>query len=217
MKTNEKNNLSIKAYEAIKEMILSGELKPGQAISISAMAEELKLSRTPVTNACQRLEHERFLTVIPKQGAIINTVSIESACGIYELRAAIESYNAKRVVELFTSDDLEILNESIKKQKAIAEIGNAKDFMKEDIFFHKYILEKNSNYELSFIINQLYDRALMVGIKNILSSRLTESINEHIYILEMLEKRDKQGFADAIEDNILNGLHCLTSNFFGSK
>lgn len=213
MISKEKDNLSLRAYESIKKMILNGELKPGQAISINAMAETLQISRTPVTNACQRLEYEKLLTVIPKQGAIINTISIESACGIYELRAAIESYNAKRVMDIFTDKDIEILKESIKKQQQIAENEDAKAFMEEDIFFHRYILDKNINYELSSITNQLYDRAFMVGIKNIMSSRLSESINEHLYILEKLEQQDRQGFADAIEENILNGLRSLTSNF----
>ena len=34
-------NLSETAYKKIKHMILSGELKPGQAISINAMADTL--------------------------------------------------------------------------------------------------------------------------------------------------------------------------------
>jgi len=107
-------NLSQIAYEEIKQMILSGELKQGQAFSINAMTERLRISRTPLTNACQRLESERLLTVLPKQGALVNTISIETACGIYELRAAIESYNAKRVFELLDQRDIAFLESSIE-------------------------------------------------------------------------------------------------------
>lgn len=213
MKSAEKDNLSTKAYEEIKKMILSGELKQGQAVSINAMAEQLEISRTPVTNACQKLEYEKLLTIVPKQGVIINTISIEDACGIYELRAAIESYNAKRVMDMMTDDDINVLKDSIKKQTAEVEAGDAHAFMDEDHFFHRYILSKNMNHELLSVINQLYDRAYMLGIKNSLSVRLNESIEEHKHIVAALEKRDRQAFADAIEENILNGFRSLTRRY----
>lgn len=213
MKTAEKDSLSVRAYEEIKKMILSGELKQGQAVSINAMAEQLQISRTPVTNACQKLEYEKLLTIVPKQGVIINTISIEDACGIYELRAAIESYNAKRVMDMMTDEDIIVLKESIKKQTAEVEAGSTHGFMDEDHYFHRYILSKNMNHELLSVINQLYDRAYMLGIKNSLSVRLNESIEEHKHIVEALEKRDRQAFADAIEENILNGFRSLTRRY----
>lgn len=213
MKTAEKDSLSVRAYEEIKKMILSGELKQGQAVSINAMAEQLQISRTPVTNACQKLEYEKLLTIVPKQGVIINTISIEDACGIYELRAAIESYNAKRVMDMMTDEDIIVLKESIKKQTAEVEAGSTHGFMDEDHYFHRYILSKNMNHELLSVINQLYDRAYMLGIKNSLSARLNESIEEHKQIVAALEKRDRQAFADAIEENILNGFRSLTRRY----
>ena len=213
MKSIENNNLSAKAYEEIKKMILSGELKQGQAISINAMAKQLEISRTPITNACQKLEYEKLLTIVPKQGVIINTISIEDACGIYELRAAIESYNARRAMDMMIDEDIRVLKESIEKQTADVKAGDAHAFMDEDHFFHRYILSKNMNNELFSVINQLYDRAYMLGIKNSLSVRLTESIEEHKRIVEALEKRERQAFADAIEENILNGFRSLTRRF----
>ena len=213
MKAVEKENLSEKAYTEIKKQILDGTLKQGQVISVNAMAESLKISRTPVTNACQKLEYEKLLTVIPKQGVVIHTLSLEEACGIYELRAAIESYNAKRVMDRLTVEDISILKQSVDKQAREAQAGNHSAFMDEDHFFHRYLLQKNMNRELLCVINQLYDRAYMLGIKNSSASRLTESISEHRKILAALDRKDKQAFADAIEENILNGFRSLTKRF----
>lgn len=204
-------NLSQIAYEEIKQMILSGELKQGQAFSINAMTERLRISRTPLTNACQRLESERLLTVLPKQGALVNTISIETACGIYELRAAIESYNAKRVFELLDQRDIAFLESSIEQQKVHVDAGRIKEFMDEDSAFHRHIMEKNRNEEILSTINGLYDRAYMLGITNTKGMRPTRSIEEHEKILDALKGRDAQAFAAAIEENILNGLRNLTN------
>jgi len=206
-------NLSQIAYEQIKQMILSGELKQGQAFSINAMTERLQISRTPITNACQRLECERLLTILPKQGALVNTISIETACGIYELRVAIESYNAKRVFELLDERDIAYLDASIAQQKIHVEAGRVKEFMDEDSAFHRYIMEKNRNEEILSTVNGLYDRAYMLGITNTKGMRPTRSVEEHEIILDALKRRDAQGFAQAIEQNILNGLLNLTKQW----
>ena len=204
-------NLSQIAYEQLKQMILSGELKQGQAFSINAMTERLQISRTPITNACQWLAREKLLTILPKQGALVNTISIETACGIYELRAAIESYNAKRVFELLDQADITLLEASIEKQKLHAAAGRIKEFMDEDSAFHRHILEKNRNEEILSTINGLYDRAYMLGITNSKGMRPAQSIQEHEKALSALKQRDQQGFADAIEENILNGFRNLTN------
>ena len=213
MKLEGQDNLSSKAYEKIKQMILSGELKQGQGISINAMADVLKISRTPITNACQRLEYEKLLTIMPKKGVVINTISLEAACGIYELRAAIESYNAKRIMEHLTEEDIKILKDSIEKQIKCEKQGDRLGFMNEDMFFHRYILEKDINFELLSVVNQLYDRAYILGAKNSEAARMIESIEEHKYTVEMIKKKDKQAFVDAVEKNILNGFNNLVAKF----
>ena len=207
----DKKNLSQIAYTQLKQMILSGELKQGQAFSINAMTEALQISRTPITNACQRLESEKLLTILPKQGALVNTISIETACGIYELRAAIESYNAKRVFDLLGESDIAALTASVEKQKVHATAGNIKAFMDEDSAFHRHILEKNRNEEILATIDGLYDRAYMLGITNSKGMRPAQSVAEHEKVLDALKRRDRQGFADAIEENILNGFRNLTN------
>ena len=213
MKETRKDNLGDKAYNAIKHMILSGELKQGESVSISAMAEYLKISRTPVTSACQKLELERFLRILPKQGVVINTMSIQDVCGIYELRAAIESYSAKHCMDLITTADVIILKRLIEKQTKEAQKGNYRDLMDGDRFFHRYIFKKNVNCDLLAFFDQLCDRVYMLGAANGICPCLTESIDEHKRIVEALERRDRQGFADAIEENILNGLQRLTKRF----
>lgn len=209
------DSLSDKAYDMIKRMILSGELKQGQAISINAMTTTLGISRTPIANACQKLEMEKLLTVLPKQGVLISTISLETACGIYELRAAIESYNAKRVLDKLTDEDIKILESSIEKQKEYHKESNSLLFMDEDVFMHKYILSKSVNYELLSVINQLYDRAYILGTKNSNKARMEQSIKEHEKILDAVKARNKQVFADAIEENILNGFRSLADRYLG--
>ncbi|MPM14071.1 HTH-type transcriptional repressor RspR [bioreactor metagenome] len=209
-----RDNLSEKAYIAIKEMILSGRLKQGEAISINSMTEILGISRTPITNACQKLEFEKFLTIVPKQGVIVNSITIDDARELYELRAAIESYSAKRAFDNIKQSDIEILKESLKIQRKYVECGNVYEFMKEDTNFHKFLLSKYNNTQFFSVINTLYDRAFMASLKSgEKSKRLYNNLKEHENIIEALEKKDKDAFVEAVEINILNGFINLTGNY----
>lgn len=213
----ESNNLSSltqKTYKTIKDKIVNGEIKQGEVISISAMAKILNISRTPITYACQKLENDKLLTIIPKQGVIINSISINEAREIYELRAVIESYSAKRAFPNITEKDINYLENSYTKQVDSVEQNDIKLFMSEDINFHKYLLSKYENSQFFSIIDNLFDRAYLLGIESFKNSlRIKETLDEHRQIINCLLNKDKDGFVDAVEKNILNGYTGLTGNY----
>lgn len=213
----ENNNLSSLtqiAYKIIKEKIVNGELKQGEIISISAMAKKLNISRTPITYACQKLENDKFLTIAPKQGVIINTITINDAREIYELRAAIETYSAKRIFPNITQKDIDYLEDSYAKQVLTVEKNDVYSFMSEDINFHKYLLAKYENSHFFSIIDNLFDRAFLLGIESCKNSaRLKESLDEHRRIIDCILKNDINSFVEEVEKNILNGYIGLTSNY----
>lgn len=150
----ERETLTEKAYRIIKNDILYGKFKQNEVISINALSDELGISRTPITNAFQKLELEDFVTVLPKQGVFVKPITITETREIYELRAAIETFSAKRAFDMINEENIEWLKESVKKQKKFLEDEDYQSFMVEDVDFHKYILEiyKNSKFKISLII-----------------------------------------------------------------
>lgn len=116
----ERETLTEKAYRIIKNDILYGKFKQNEVISINALSDELGISRTPITNAFQKLELEDFVTVLPKQGVFVKPITITETREIYELRAAIETFSAKRAFDMINEENIEWLKESVKKQKEIS-------------------------------------------------------------------------------------------------
>lgn len=211
---NKLSSLTQTAYKMIKDKIVNGELKQGEVVSISAMAKQLDISRTPITYACQKLEKDKLLTIVPKQGVIIHTITINDAREIYELRAAIESYSAKRIFSNITEADITYLENSYAKQVQAVEKNDIKLFMAEDINFHKYLLAKYENSQFFSIIDNLFERAFLLGVQSCKNSlRLKESLNEHRQIIDCLLNNDKNGFIEEVEKNILNGYTSLTGNY----
>jgi DNA-binding GntR family transcriptional regulator len=204
---NKFSSLTQTAYKIIKDKIVNGELKQGEAMSISAMAKQLDISRTPITYACQKLETD-------KQGVIIHTITINDAKEIYELRAAIETYSAKRIFSTITKNDIDNLESSYIIQVDAVKKKDAKLFMIEDINFHKYLLKKYENSQFFSIIDNLFERAFLLGVESCKNSlRLNESLNEHRQIIDCLLNNDKKCFIEGIEKNILNGYTSLTGTY----
>lgn len=207
-------NLSQKAYETLKHKIKYGELKQGELVSITAVAEELHISRTPVTIACQRLEYEKLLTIAPKQGVIINSIAIADARELYEMRAAIESYSAKLSFEYITEQDIAVLQESLERQKVDAARGDVYAFMEEDTTFHDYLLKRYKNSQISDAMEVLYDKFFMIGVEcSSRPERLKSTIEEHEDIVRALIEGNKNAFVDAVEHNIINGYRSLTNQY----
>ena len=69
-------NLTSKAYELIRDEIMTCALPPGQQIAQAQLAERLAMGLTPVRGALQRLTHQGFVRVIPRVGYIVSSVTL---------------------------------------------------------------------------------------------------------------------------------------------
>ena len=76
---SEKNSLVDEAYRALKASILDGTLPAGYQAVEKRIAEQLKMSRTPVHEAVIRLENEGFLRVLPRRGVQVLRLSAEDS------------------------------------------------------------------------------------------------------------------------------------------
>jgi DNA-binding GntR family transcriptional regulator len=77
-------------YDALRSAILTCDLSPGQELREQDLAAQYAVSRSPVRDALLRLEGERLVTVLPRQGYRVNPVSVADARDIFGLRLVIE-------------------------------------------------------------------------------------------------------------------------------
>lgn len=90
------------AYAALRDGIVSGEHPGGTRLKEEDLAGALGLSRTPVREALHRLHAEGLVTVEPRRGALVATWSAGELDEIFELRALVEGYGARRAATRVT-------------------------------------------------------------------------------------------------------------------
>ncbi|QEC48424.1 GntR family transcriptional regulator [Baekduia soli] len=96
---------SEEAYEAIRRAILDGTLRPGERIVEQRLARMLAVSRTPVREALHKLEREN-LVARSGRGMAVQTFSPDEVRDIYDLRAHLESYAARRAADRITEHEI---------------------------------------------------------------------------------------------------------------
>ncbi|MFV0320049.1 MAG: GntR family transcriptional regulator [Microbacterium sp.] len=78
------------AYDIIREAILEGALAPGQKLRQELLAESIGISRVPVRSALIQLEADGLVEFHARRGAVVKTLSPETAREVYAIRTLLE-------------------------------------------------------------------------------------------------------------------------------
>jgi len=95
-------SLASRAYLAVREEILRGQLRPGTALSRRRLARDLGMSVVPVSDALRRLEDDGLVESRPRAGTRVRVPSEKDIRELYELREALESQSARLFAERAT-------------------------------------------------------------------------------------------------------------------
>ena len=95
-------SLSDKAYDAIRDEILRGQLRPGTPLSRRRLARQLGMSVLPVTDALRRLEGDGLVESRARAGTRVRVPSEKDVRELYELREALETQSARLFAERAT-------------------------------------------------------------------------------------------------------------------
>lgn len=92
--------------EEIRSMIMRGDLKPGDRLRETKIAEELGVSRNPVREAIRVLEATGLIEVKPRIGASVTTFDIDDLCQLMAVKALLEAFAAELAAQNHTDNDL---------------------------------------------------------------------------------------------------------------
>jgi DNA-binding GntR family transcriptional regulator len=81
-----------RAVDVLREMVLVGQLQPGQRLNEVELANALGISRGPLREAIQRLRSEGLLTAVSGRGAYVRTFTADALRDLYEVRIALETH-----------------------------------------------------------------------------------------------------------------------------
>lgn len=167
-------------YQQISDMIMSGQLAPGDRLpSERAMMDQLQRSRPTIREALRMLERAGLIKTIPgSNGAIVtepSTTSFEqplenmiamnkiSPSELLEVRELFEKTAVQWAVERRTEENLQELKETIEASEKEGE--DFDEFVKHDLAFHRAIAKAAHN-DLAAMISKVCHQMVLSILKN---------------------------------------------------
>jgi DNA-binding GntR family transcriptional regulator len=154
-------NASVAATELIREAILDGRLAPGERLKEEELARELGISRTPVREALLLLQAEGLVDAAPNRGATVRAHGPEDLDDLYQLRALLEGYAARRAASRISAEAIEQLRASCERFEELRSDTELRELVRENLFFHGTILEVAGSARLESMVRKVIELPLV--------------------------------------------------------
>ncbi|MEM9531993.1 MAG: GntR family transcriptional regulator [Pseudomonadota bacterium] len=196
-------SISTAAADAIREMIVDGQLEDGTRINEVHLASALNISRTPLREGLMRLVAEGVVTTEPRRGFFVAPLTLEDFQQVYEIRPILDPA-ALQLAGIPVPAEIERLKKLNVAMMAARKPARAIDLDDE---WHRTLLAGCPNRVLLGLIDQIigrtrcYEHALFRETDNVWNAG-----DEHDQIIHALENGDLNGACDGLKRNMQSGV-----------
>ncbi len=199
----------------IRELIISGTIKPGQKLPPERkLAERLGVSRSQVREAITKLEIYGIVKVMPQSGTMVNGIGIVALEGLIsdilklekldfrslvDTRILLEKEIARLAAIHRTKDDIVQMKIALTKYEEKLELEDVA--VEEDLLFHLTIAEASKNSVLKSLMMIITPEIIKsyTNLKVCNKNTLEKTIAEHQNIIQMISDQDPEGAIQAME------------------
>ncbi len=183
---------SEEAYQRILERVVSLEMPPGSVVNEARLREELKIGRTPIREALQRLARENLVRSIPHRGTFVTDVNITDLARITEVRVVLESHAARLAAEKLGAAERDAIEELLELVRR-GYVTDQRDLMQLDQRIHRTIYRAARNPFLEATLERYFNLSLRLWYLVLdRQVRLREAVDEHIELLQAILAGDGQ-------------------------
>jgi DNA-binding GntR family transcriptional regulator len=194
----------------LREAIISGQLMPNERLIESDLASRLGATRALVRRALTALESEGLVVSEANRGARVRRITAAEAIEITEARGALEALIAAKAAEQANSDDIDRLEEILKRMRAAQE--------SEDLMGYSS-LNRTLDAELRRIAQHKLVGDMLLRLNSqivrfqfsvvLLPGRAAQSIGEHTKIVEAIKAGDPAAAHKAVQEHFSKSIAAL--------
>lgn len=199
------SSLAKEVTDVLRDRIINGEYAMGEKLIENKIAEELKVSRTPVRDAFKQLAKEQLVEYIPNKGCFAKGFSNKDMADIYAVRMAVERLAITWAIENACDERLEELGHHLELMSFYTENNSYEKLLEANEQFHNMIYQMTGS---RFIVQILktYQDYVHIARKSTLKKEenLPLIFKEHEAIYKAMASRDIEAAADAVEQHMKN-------------
>jgi len=202
-----------KAYRALRDMILYGELKPGQAVTIQGLVETLSMGMTPVREAIRRLTSQGALVFQGNRRVSVPEMNRRQWDEIALVRLSIEPELCRQAIDNIGEREFSELRQIDGRLNAAIASGDVRGYLEYNTRFHMRLYELSGADVLLAIVEMLWLRggpSLRVVLGRFGTANLPD---KHAEALAAMEAGDGEALARAMADDISQGIEQVRLGF----
>ncbi len=193
-------------YQTLRDMILFGDLAPGQPVTIQGLTDQLGAGMTPVREAIRRLTAEGALEFQGNRRVSVPRLSAENISELILARQWLDPHLALRATERATLDDLRHLAELDEALDAAIAQGDLRAYLQKNYLFHTHLYAIADAPILCDLAEGLWLRfgpSLRVVCGRLGTQNLPD---KHKDVLNAMHARDAETAARAIREDVIQGM-----------
>lgn len=177
--------------EALREAILEGVISPGTWLREDSIAQELKVSRTPVREALRRLADDGLVVKTAHYGSVVAPLSLDDILALYVVRGHLEGLAARLAAQRLPAGLLERLEEVQHRMARAAERQDYTALPGINLEFHRALRAATGNTYLERFLLQVEHAVRRLRTSTFeLPGRTEEALREHSAIIAAIAKQD---------------------------
>jgi DNA-binding GntR family transcriptional regulator len=209
--------------EHIRELILTGGVRPGEWLRQEKLAEQFGVSQTPVREALKQLSAEGLLEHVPYRGIRVVEFTLTDASDLYECRTFIEGMAARHAATQITEAQLAELRAVFERMKARLGPRHIAEYRALNRTFHTIIFDASGRSLLVRTLAQMWAAFPSMLWSNFartapapLPGRDKTDVEEHGAILAALEAHDPKAAECATRNHIQHAKDLLLGVIAGN-
>ena len=210
--------LGDEVYEAIKDGILRGHLKPGERLIEEQLATSLGASRTPVRQAIYMLEREDLVERGDRGGFRVKPLSFQDIEEIFDLRYILEAFAARKAAETISSQSLDLLRQHNDRFGQALKKGDTHLLPDLNTSFHDALYQLSPNRRLMRSISDLRDHLYRYRVALLSMGNMPqESYADHCDMIEAMVERDPDRVEQLVRVHIKKGKEVIMAEIWAGR
>lgn len=179
-----------KIVETVRSAIVNGQIPAGTRVAEPELADRFGISRTPIREAFRQLESEGFITVIPRKGAVVASLSAKDISDFYDLKTVLEGYAARCAARTLTEKEIVKMETVNRQMEAAADKKDLRKVLTLHNEFHDIFLKSCGNEKLHSIVQNLVRQFQRFRLIVAIRGKMDGSIKQHEEIIDAFRKQD---------------------------
>ncbi len=190
-------------YDALRHAILTGLLRPGEAMSETKTAVQFGVSRTPIRDAFHRLSDEGFLRVVPQVGTYVAPIQLEAVADSQFIRETLECRTIRLAAERLDASQGRALDQHLITQERAVAANDAETFFAADEAMHAELTSiagRRAVWNLILDVKAQLDRVRRLSLQS--ADWLAMIFTQHQAIIDRVRAQDADGAEAAMRAHL---------------